>query len=142
MNPFEHINELKQFIMTEVKNAGINKNYLGKDISEAEHYKQMLNMLNILENDMAEAEYNYQVESINHEVKVFNELTVLQKELNEDVIIFQPIAVGETELSAIDMQSLADVLTKLRDSGEIKENILLLPPNINVFKAKLAKTTE
>ena len=142
MNPFERIDELGRAIMAEVKNAGINNNYQGSTITQAEHYKEMLNMLALLKKEMAEAEYNYQVESVNHEVKIFEELTVLQKELNDDVIIFQPIAIGEEELSAIDMQSLADVLKTLRDSGEIKENILLLPPNINVFRAKLEKPAE
>ena len=95
-------------------------------------------MLQVLETEMQEAEYNYQVVSTDFTVKTFGELTVLQKELNENVLIFQPVVTDE-ELSAIDMQSLADVLKKLRDSGQIKENMILLPPNINVFRAKLAR---
>ena len=59
------------------------------------------------------------------------------KNLNEDIIIFQPV-VTQDEFSTVDMQSLAEVLTKLRDAGQIKENIVLLPPNINVFRAKLS----
>ena len=34
---------------------------------------------------------------------------------NDEVIIFQPVAVNESEFSDIDMQSLADVLTKLKN---------------------------
>lgn len=139
MNPFERIEEMRQALKAEIKNNNIKSDDYIKQI---EHYKRMVGMLNILEEEMKEAEYHYQIESIDSKVKVFDELTVLQQELNDNIIIFQPVAVNDVELSAIDMQSLADILTKLRDSGEIKENILLLPPNINVFKAKLAKNEE
>lgn len=139
MNPFERIEEMRQALKAEIKNNNIKSDDYIKQI---EHYKRMVGMLNILEEEMKDAEYNYQIESIDSKVKVFDELTVLQQELNDNVIIFQPVAINDVELSAIDMQSLADILTKLRDSGEIKENILLLPPNINVFKAKLAKNEE
>lgn len=138
MNPFERIEEMREVLRTEVKS----KNIKGSDyITQAEHYKRMMGMLNILEEEMKEAEYNYQVEALDHTVTTFEELTVLQKQLNEDVIIFQPVG-DMNEISAIDMQSLADVLTKLRDSGQIKENIIVLPPNINTFRAKLATPKE
>lgn len=138
MNPFERIEEMRQTLKAEVINNGIK----GSDcITQAEHYKRMLGMLNILEEEMKDAEYHYQVESVNHTIKTFEELTVLQRQLNEDVIIFQPV-VAQDEFSAVDMQSLAEVLTRLRDSGQIEENIILLPPNINVFKAVLAKPSE
>lgn len=135
MNPFERIAEMKKFFKTEIIEKDIKPTDM---ISQKEHYARMINMLNILSEEMKEAEYNYQVKSVDNKVTTFDNLTVLQKDLNDDIIIFQPIAIGEQELSAIDMQSLADVLTKLRDSGTIKENIVLLPPNINVFRAKLA----
>lgn len=138
MNPFERIEEMRQTLKAEVINNGIK----GSDcITQAEHYKRMIGMLNILEEEMKDAEYHYQVESVNHTIKTFEELTVLQRQLNEDVIIFQPV-VAQDEFSAVDMQSLAEVLTRLRDSGQIEENIILLPPNINVFKAVLAKPSE
>ena len=99
-----------------------------------------MNMLNVLEQEMEHAEYNYQVTGVNYkDILTFGELTVMQKELSEEVLIFQPIAVGEAELSAVDMQSLADVLTKLRNNGTISQNMLLLPPNINIFKAVLKR---
>ena len=69
-------------------------------------------------------------------VKTFDEYIVLQRQLNEDIIIFQPTT---SDISSIDMCSLADILTKLRDSGQVKENIVLLPPDINVFRAKLSR---
>lgn len=140
MNPFERINEMKQAIEAEVKSKGLEE--MQGLFTAKEHYGRMFNMLSILEKDLKDAEYHYEVESVNYKIKTFEEMTVLQKDLNEDVIIFQPIAIGEEELSAIDMQSLSDVLVQLRDAGQIKENMILLPPNINVFRAKLAEPKE
>jgi hypothetical protein len=135
MNPFERIEEMKEILKSEVINNGIK----GSDtITQAEHYKRMLGMLSILEEELEQAEYNYQVESINREVKTFDEQAVLYSQLNEDVVIFQPVQTNE-EYTMVDLQSLADVLRKLHDSGQIKENIILLPPDINVFRAVLAK---
>lgn len=125
-------------MLSEAKNALSKEN---QTITVKEHYDYIYKMLLLLERDLKDAEYNYQVESLNHKVKTFEELTVLEKELNDDVIIFQPV-VGEDEITALDMNSLADVLKKLRDDGQIKENILLLPPNINVFRAVLAVPSE
>ena len=138
MNPFEYINDMKQMLRTEVKEKGIQPN---DTITQKEHYTRMLNMLNILEEELKNAEYNYQIESVNGEITTFDELAVNKSQLNDDVIIFQPSAVTE-DFSMIDMQSLADVLTKLRDDGQIKENIILLPPDIGVFKAKLTNNKE
>ena len=134
MNPFEYINELKQTITSNATNP-VNKD---KTLSYQEHCNILINMLNVLEQEMEQAEYNYQVTGVHYdEIHNFNELTVMQKELTDEVIIFQPIAVGEAELSAVDMNSLATVLKSLRDNGTITQNMLLLPPNINVFKAVL-----
>ena len=138
MNPLERINEMKELMLSEAKNALSQEN---QTITVKEHYDYIYKMLLLLERDLKDAEYNYQVESINHKVKTFDELTVLEKELNDDVIIFQPV-VGEEDITALDMNSLADVLKRLKDNGQIKENILLLPPNINVFRAVLAVPTE
>lgn len=135
MNPFERIKEMKQILKTEIVSNGIKEN---DTITQGEHYKRMMGMLTILEEELKNAEYNYEVKTVNNTVQTFDEYTVLQKELNEDVIIFQPVPVDETEFTAVDMKSLADVLTHLHNDGQIKENILLLPPNVNVFRAKLA----
>ena len=135
MNPFECIKEMKKTLGFEIQQKNIKEN---DTISQKEHYTRMLNMLDILEKEIKDAEYNYEVESIKHEVKVFDDTTVLQKQLNDDVIIFQPIAIDDADLYNIDMYSLADVLRQLHDSGKIKEDMLILPPNINVFRAKLA----
>jgi hypothetical protein len=138
MNPFERIEEMRQTLKAEVINNGIK----GSDcITQAEHYKRMIGMLNILEEEMKDAEYHYQVEALDHTITTFEEFTVLQRQLNENILIFQPVAAVD-EFTAADMQSLADVLKHLRDSNQIKENMILLPPNINVFRAVLAEPSE
>ena len=137
MNPFDYIKEMKDTIKAEAKNAGINSNYLGKNISQAEHYEKMLNMLNVLEIEMQQAEYNYQIKTVEQKIKTFDEHVVIQKRLNEDVLIFQPVG-SEDEIRAVDMQSLADVLRRLHDTDVVKETMLLLPPSVNVFRAVLA----
>ena len=140
MNPFERIKEIRQAMMTEAKNAGINANNNGTVMTAREHYQHIFNLLALLEMDLKDAEYNYEVETIDHQIKTFDEYAVLQKELTDDVLIFQPIGSAE-DITAADMQSLADILTKLYDSEVIKENMILLPPNINVFRARLAHET-
>lgn len=135
MNPFERIKEMKEILKAEIKNNGIKSN---DTITQMEHYKRMVNMLNVLEKEMEDVEYHYQVESIDRTVTTFDDFTVFQQQLNDDVLIFQPMTLSEDDLSIIDMQSLADTLRHLHESGQIKENILLLPPNINILKAKLA----
>lgn len=139
MNPFEYIKEMKDAIIAEMKNKDLVENE--GLFTAAEHYNRMLNMLSILEEEMKGAEYNYEVESINHSIKTFDEFTVLQKQLSDDVIIFQPVASNNDEITCVDMQSLADILRQVHDNGQIKENIILLPPNVNTFRAKLASSS-
>ena len=134
MNTFEYLEEMEQTISKQMKTANPEDK-----MSIQQHYQEMLNMLSILKIEMEMAEYHYTVESFDNEVHTFEEFTVLQKQLNDEVILIQPISTGEVELSAIDMESLCDILKRSRDIGLITENIIVLPPNINVFKAKLAK---
>lgn len=132
MNPFEYINDMRKHFETEKT-----KNTLSKHITMEEHYDSFLQFLDVLELAMQDAEYNYEVQAIDQKIHTFKEMHVLQKHLSDDVLIFQPIAIGEAELSAIDVQSMADVLKQMRDNGTIKEDILIIPPNVNVFRAKL-----
>ena len=134
MNTFEYLEEMEQAISQRMQEAKPTDR-----LSAQQHYQEMLNMISILKTEMEMAEYHYVVESVENKIHTFEEYTVLQKELNDELILVQPIALGETELSAIDMQSLCDILKHSRDAGLITQNIIILPPNINVFKAKLAK---
>jgi len=137
MNPFERIEEMKSVLKAEFKNNGINPDEV---ITQKEHYKRMYGMLSILAEELKNAEYNYEIESLNQEIRTFGELAVTERQLNDEVLIFQPIATED--FSANDMQSLADVLRHLRDSGQIKENMIIIPPDINIFRAKLALPKE
>lgn len=137
MNPFEYISDIKKHYENKKQ-----ENNVTQTITLEEHYDAILQMLGVLETAMEDAEYNYEVQAINQEIHTLKEMHVLQKNLNNDVLIFQPIAIGEAELSAIDIQSMADVLRQMRDSGKIQEDILIVPPNINVFRAKLVKKEE
>lgn len=146
MNVFDYLEEMKQAILskkTAVKDA-VDKTSVPSAtvISADDHYQEMLNMINVLKTEMEMAEYNYTVESFGHVVKTFDEYTVLQRQLNDEVILIQPLALGEEELSMIDMNSLCDVLRRAKESNLIKENIIVIPPNITVFKAKLEKPHE
>lgn len=137
MNPFERIKEMKQTLMNEIKDNDIKSD---DTITYKEHYKRLVGLLNILEKDLENAEYNYQAESINGSIHTFDEFVVLQRDLNDNIIIFQPIADSES-FSMTDMSSLAEILTKLHESGQIEKNIILLPPNVNVLNAKLVKSS-
>lgn len=137
MNAFEYIQELKQVVVNNAKDPS-NQN---KQLSYKEYCSGLYNTLCVLEKELEMAEYNYEIESVNGEVTTFDEMSFLQKNLNDKVIIFQPVALTEEELTAIDMQSMADVLKKLHDNDIIKENMVIIPPNINIFRAKLAKPT-
>lgn len=137
MNPFEKIEEMKQILVSEIKTNNIKKT---DTITQEEHYKRMINMLNILSKELKTAEYYYQAEKITGEIKTFDDFPVLQKSLNDNIIIFQPVVVGEFRQS--DMHSLADVLKALKDDGQIKENIMVLPPDVEVLRAVLATPTE
>ena len=136
MNPFEYINELKQVIVSNANDSS-NKN---KKISYKEHCDSIIATLEVLETEMKNAEYNYQVSSIeNKNVFTLDELTVLEKQLNDEVLIFQPVNINGDEVTNVDMNSLAQVLTNLRNDGKITQNILVLPQNVNVFKAVLKR---
>lgn len=137
MNPYEYIEEMKESLRKEIKEKDIKPDDC---ITQKEHYARMTSMLNIIAKELKNAEYNYVVQSVNGKtIHTFDELMVTEKQLNDDVIIFQPIEI-EYSTTQSDMESLAQALTKLRDDGNITANMLLLPPNINIFKAKLASS--
>lgn len=132
MSPFERIEEMKGILKAEIKNNGIKPDDV---ITQKEHYERMYSMLSILSEELKDAEYNYEIESIDQKIHTFEELAVTRRQLNDSILIFQPVATED--FAAKDMQSLADVLRHLKDSGEIKEDMILIPPDINVFRAKL-----
>ena len=135
MNAYEYIQELKQVIVNNAKDPS-NQD---KQMTYKEHCLGLYSTLSVLEKELGMAEYNYQIETVDGEVMTFDEATFMKKQLNDEVVIFQPVGLTEEEITAVDMESMADILRKLHDSNIIKENIILLPPNVRIFRAKLAK---
>lgn len=134
-NPFDKINDMKNILQQEA--AEVNPN---DTITYREHFKRMLNMLSILLKDLETAGYNYVIENENDgQYHTFNELTLKAMNLTDDVIIVRPVAVDTMAFDQIDMESLYDVLAKMKNAGRIKEDIIVLPPNIEVLKARLAR---
>ncbi len=130
MNAFEYIDEIRNVIESSTDGGDV--------ISKQEAYQMVLNVLDMLTTELKDVEYNYAVETVGGEVITFDNFTVLHKRLNDSVIIIQPIPMGE-EMVQADYDSLRDVLEAAHQAGQIKENIVILPPGISVFKAKLAK---
>ena len=130
MNAFEYIDEIRKVIESSTDGGDV--------ISKQEAYQMVLNVLDMLTTELKDVEYNYAVETVDGEVITFDNFTVLHKRLNDNVIIIQPIPMGE-EMVQADYDSLRDVLEAAHQAGQIKENIVILPPGISVFKAKLAK---
>ena len=138
MNAYEYIQELKQVIVNNAKDPS-NQD---KQMTYKEHCLGLYSTLSVLEKELEMAEYNYQVETVDGEVMTFDEAAFMKKQLNDEVVIFQPVGLTEEEITAVDMESMADILRKLHDSNIIKENIVLLPPNVRIFRAKLAKPND
>lgn len=137
MNPFDKINELKLALKQEASTKGVQPT---DTISWLEHYQRMLNMLAVIEHELKDADYNYVVSSLDgRKIKTFDKVTIKQEQLTDGLLVFTPLAVDDGELSTIDMNSLYNILVELRNSGKIKEDVMVLPPYVAVFKAKLAK---
>lgn len=134
MNPFEKINQMKDILKEESKSVNASDT-----ISYFEHYQKMLNMLTILSEELKNAEYNYVIEDMDTDnVQTFNEMKFNISKLTESLLIMQPASQDLEQLGAIDVSSLLNVLKSLKESDKIKEDIIFIPPFINVLKAKLA----
>ena len=134
MTPFKQIEEMKDVIEQQKQSCDASAT-----MTMTEHLEAMINFLNVLQASLENAEYRYDVAPIEQEMHSLKNYHIMRKKLNDDVIIFQPIAIGEAELSAIDMESLSSVLTQLKEAGKVEEDILILPPNVNIFRAKLVE---
>lgn len=134
-NPFDKINEMRDILAQEA--ASVNPE---DTITYHEHFKRMLNMLTILLKDLEDAGYNYVIEDEKEgRYHTFNELTLKSMNLTDDLIVVRPIAVDTMAFDQIDMESLFNVLCKMKNSGKIKEEIIVLPPNVEILRAKLEK---
>ena len=134
MNPYEYIDELKHNIENDMESLDDEH----KRIFYKDHCKVMLNMLNLLRQELDMAEYNYEVESVKHDIVTFSEFTFDKQQLSDEVIILQPMLTNE-DIDQIDTESMQKVLQDVHDTGLVKENIVMMPPGINVFRARLAR---
>lgn len=131
MSPFEKLNNLKDTLREKAKTEDPNST-----ITKYEHYKEMLNLLQIIGEELKSAEYNYVIENTaNGSYHTFGELTLESVQLTDNLIILKPVAVED--ISTIDMSSMVDVFAKLKEEGRIKEDIILMPPYVDILKAKL-----
>lgn len=135
MNPFDKINEMKDVLFQEAQTVKATDT-----LTYREHYQKMLNMLTIIAESLKSAEYNYVIENLDEEESyhTFEEYTIKSQHLTDDLILIQPVALDTDALNSIDMSSLCDVLAQLKNADRIKEDIVVMPPYVNVLKAKLA----
>ena len=135
MTPFESIAQLR-FLLNAEKDDKKND---GRTISVKEHCERMNTFLDFIESSLEDAEYVYETESIDGEIVNFNDYTLFKKTLNDDVIIFQEAVTPDEDLIEADMESLAESISTFVENGTIKEDVILLAPNVNVFRARLKK---
>lgn len=132
MNPYERINELRDYL----------EDIFQKEVEESDSstvkrlYSLVETGLSLLEKDLSDVEYHFQVKSLKDKIQVFDNQAFSIAELNEDILIFQPM---DTDISAIDLESMSETLSTLVEAGAVNGNILLIPPNVGVLKAKIAK---
>lgn len=134
MTVFEKIAQMSDVLKGQT--ASVN---LDTTLTYREHYAQMINMLSILTEELRNAEYNYVVENLENDTHhTFQELNLSASHLNENIILIQPCPENEMQMQMIDMKSLFDIACKMKKSGIVKEDIIFIPPWVNVLKAKLA----
>ena len=134
-NPFDKINEMRNILYQEA--AGVKPD---DTITYREHFQKMLNMLSILLKELENAEYNYVIEDEERGTyHTFKELTLKAINLNDDIIVVRPVAIDSLAFDMIDMESLYNVLAEMKNSGKIKEDIIVIPPAVNMLKARLAR---
>lgn len=141
MNPFERIKEYRAALLLQIKDTLVRP----KDtLTYEEHYKVLLTFLNLLESDLKTAEYEYVVEKIGKDgestmFETYKDMTLQATGIGENLLLFQPIFNDGKDIDNTDIDSLADALEALKGADRIKEDILIIPPGINVFKARLAR---
>lgn len=139
MNPFERIEEERKVLNKSLESI---EDKQGTFISIEEHQKTMLNFLDLLENDLDTAEYQYEVEAVDSKIETLGDMTVTLRNLEDGFYIFQPVDItGENNFTAIDMKSLIDTIATMREQDKIKKDVLFLAPNIKMLRAKLAHTS-
>ena len=129
-NPFQKLNEIKDMVKTHSQDKD-----LDDMISRKDHYKEMYNLITLIEKELADARYQFVFGTLyGEEFSMENDITMTKKELDEDLTVFQPYL----EADNYNSEEIADALTKYVQQGTIDKNILLLPPEVSILRAKLA----
>ena len=129
MNLYTRLEELRQSIAYNRDNPSQAIN------SQQDLYNTMDKFLDLIEMDIKDVEYNFVIENVDGGVRVFDGAALTETQLNEDICLFQIL-----DEENVDIESLSDILKQLVDANKIQGNVLLIPPNISVFKAKIAKS--
>ena len=138
MTAFEKIAEMKETLANEYKSNGIKAT---QTITMYEHYQRMLNMLSVLNEELKNAEYCYEVVYKDDKVEAFDDVTVLVHEIGENLLCFQPVITDSGSIYDVDMESLCNTLSTLKEAGEIKEDIMIIPPNVNMIRVRLVTSS-
>lgn len=135
MDPFESLKILRQAF---IDNTAMHNE---EDTMTYKEYKDtVLHMLDVLEHDLGDASYSYVMENINaDEIFDIDGYTVTQKQLADGLVVIQPALSDPGDMVMINMESLCDTIVAMKESGRIKEDIIIAPPFVNMFRAKLAK---
>ena len=129
MNLYTRLEELRQSIAYNRDNPSQAIN------SQQDLYNTMDKFLDLIEMDIKDVEYNFVIENVDGGVRVFDGAALTETQLNEDICLFQIL-----DEENVDIESLSDMLKQLVYANKIQGNVLLIPPNISVFKAKIAKS--
>lgn len=140
MNPFDRIREYRKALLQQIKNTLVKPS---DTLTYEQHYTTMMNFLKLLETDLKNTRYEYVVESIGKgpnraAFNEFNGMTLQAETIGENLILFQPLFADGHDIGGADIDSLADALQALKEAGRIEEDILIIPPGVNVLRARLA----
>ncbi len=133
MNPYQKVESLRSSIKKAIR--------VTKDedlITKKDMYEMMLTFLDLVEVELKNATYNFNVELLDGEEFTFKNMDFDRKKLSDDLFIFQPKI--NNNLDSLDIESLAEELSRLIEKRMINENVLLVHPDVNVLRAKLTET--
>lgn len=139
MNPFDRIREYRAALLLQIKDTLVQPS---DTLTYKEHYKTLLTFLKLLEEDLKNSEYEYVLKQYggNNETGYcqYDGMTIQSGMLSDNLLLFQPLFVDHTYSYSPDMESLIDALTALKEAGRFKEDVIVIPPGINIIRAKLA----
>lgn len=139
MNPFDRIRDYRAALLLQIKDTMVKPD---DSLTYKEHYQVLLNLLKMLETDLQEADYEYVLNRVGSQAGdsayyEYDGVTMRTIQLNDNLLLFQPLFSEDHEIGVPDMNSLIEALEALKDYGKITQECLVIPPGINVIKARL-----